>query len=326
MAIATGTALAIAGGAALAGAIGGAMDKKTSSRLNVGAASGLEDAASSGISSDYDTMRRYADAGPGAGDISAGTGASRDLAAMLDQYSKSGGIPGAADITSAQNLAGGLFQGQRMALQQNFMDQETESARNAAISGRGANDPVLRNKLAQEKTRQQMLLDANQGSLSQQLAMQMPGQKLGYASQRANVLQGLASQAMSNRQALLSIGEGIQSNERNFRIATATKENTQHGGVGGAISGGLAGLGAGMSAVSGMGGLPGMGGGGAAPGGGGGGFSLGAFEAAPAGGNIFGVGGGGMVNPFSGPGRSSFAIPQGSGGGGGGPMYLPRMN
>lgn len=328
MAIATGTALAIAGGAALAGGIAGAMDKKTSSRLNVGDASAMENAASGGISSDYNTLRGYADAGPGASDIAAGTGATRDLASLLEQFSKTGGIPGAGDITSARSLAGGLMQGQRMSLQQNFMDQETAANRNAAISGRGLNDPVLRNKLMQEQTRQQMMLDANEGSLSQQLALQMPGQKLGYASQRANVLQGLASQAMSNRQALLSMGEGIQSNERNFRIATATKENIQHGGVGGAISGGLAGAGAGMSAVSGMGGLPGMGGGGGA-GAPGGGFSLGAFEAAPAGGNIFGVGsgmGGVAVNPFAGPGRSSFAIPQGSAGGGAGSMYLPRMN
>lgn len=237
---------------AIGGIFGGASDKKSTqtSGINVAPASGLENAATSGIGSDYGVMRDLVGNGPGVGDVQQGLGASRDLASMLDQYSKSGGVPGSADITQAQGLAGGLFQGQRMALKQNFMDQETSARQNAAISGRGLNDPVLRNKLAQEQTRQQMMLDANQGSLASQLAQSLPGQRLNFAGQRVNLLQGLASQAMSNRQALLSAGEGIQSNERNFRLQTGQRygENVQVGSVGGAISGGLAGAGAGLQA------------------------------------------------------------------------------
>lgn len=308
------TAALVAGGVAAAGAIGGAVagatDKTTVNKVNVGAASGLENAASAGIGSDYNSLRGMVDAGPGSSDITAGTTASRDLAAMLDSYSKSGGLPGANDITSANNLAGGLFQGQRQALQQNFMDQQTAARQNAAISGRGLNDPVLQNKLAQEQTRQQMLLDANQGSLSQQLAMALPGQRLDYSAQKANVLQGLASQAMSNRQALLNIGEGIQTNERNFRLATADRSSTQQGSVGGAISGGFAGLGSGLSAASSLLGGPlggmlggGGGGGGGGMGGGGGGgspFSLGVNT------NLMG-----SMNPFT---PAASAMPMGGGG------------
>lgn len=312
-----GTALAIgAGVGALAGAIGGASDKTSTSQLKVGASGALENAAATGVGTDYATLRGYTDAGPGQSDVAAGTTASRDLAAMLGDYSKTGGMPGAGDITAGGNLASGLFQGQRMSLKQNFMDQETQNAQNAAISGRGLNDPVLRNKLAQEQTRQQMQLDANQGSLSQQLAMALPGQRLNYSAQRADVLQGLASQAMSNRQALLGIGQGIQTNERNFRLATGVQTNTQQGSLAQGISGGLAGLGAGMSAAKGFTSMLGSTGGTGPTGGGG--PSLGAYPSAPAGGNIFGVGngyggGGGGGNPFASPSASTFSL-GGSGG------------
>jgi hypothetical protein len=285
-----GGAAGIAAAAApvVGGVINGLSDKSTTTRsgINMAPASAMENAASAGMMQDYSAMRGMVDAGPGASDVTAGTNSARDLASMLGQYQQSGGMPGAQDITQANTAAGGLFQGQRMALKQNFMDQETQNAQNAAVMGRGMNDPVLRNKLMQEQTRQQMQLDANQGSLSQQLAMAMPGQRLGYATQKTNVLQGLASQAMSNRQALLAMGEGMQTNERNFRLQSGERygEQTQKGSIGGAIAGGLAGLGAGLSAASGFQSGGSGGGGGAQP------FSLGAIPKTAGGQVDFGVG------------------------------------
>jgi hypothetical protein len=117
--------------------------------------------------------------------------------------------------------------------------------------GRSLNDPILAAKLAQEQTRQGAMLEANQGSFAQQFALAQPDRRLGYANQRANILGGLATQAMSNRQALAAMGEGILQREREFRLATAnrsgTNTNTSGGGVAGGIGGALAGGALGMN-------------------------------------------------------------------------------
>lgn len=275
MAVATGTALAI-GGMAAAGAIAGSMKDKsgTTSGLDAGQATGAERTGQYGMLDAYTQLQGMVKAGPGEADVKAGYGAQTDLAAMLDQYAKGGYNPSEGDISTANGQASALFGGQRVAMQQAFADQQTDFDRRAGLSGRNINDPIFMNKLAQEQTRQRALLEANQGSLAMQLAMQAPQQRLGYATQRTNLLGGLATQAMQNRQLIASMGEGIMNNERNFRLATAQRYGTQEsgGGLKGAISGFIGGAGAGASMASGMGGagmmgsqLSGLGGAQAAP-------------------------------------------------------------
>jgi hypothetical protein len=82
-------------------------------------------------------------------------------------------------------------------------------------------------------------------------------QRLGFAQDRANVLGGLATQAMSNRQTLASMGQSIQQADQTWRLNTGTKWGTQNtesgGGAKGAISGGIAAGGAAMGLMGGMG-------------------------------------------------------------------------
>jgi hypothetical protein len=119
-----------------------------------------------------------------------------------------------------------LFGARRTALGQSFEDQLMQSNRQAALMGRAQNDPILKAKLAQEQIRQQAMLDAEQGGLATQLAMQLPGQRLGFAQQRSQILGGLATQAMANRQALAALGSGIMNSERGFRLDTGLRFNT----------------------------------------------------------------------------------------------------
>jgi hypothetical protein len=257
------------------GALAGAQkDKaKTSSGIDVGQASALERQGSSAVGGAFGQLQAFANAGPGQQDVSNSVNASRDLATLLQQMQASGGMPGQEDVNTANTTAANLFQARQLQLQQAFGDQTTQANRQAALMGRSTNDPILRAKLAQEQTRQQALLGAEQGAAAQQLALQLPGQRLQYASSRAEVLGGLAQQAMANRQAILALGSGIQEQERTWRLNTGTRWGTQEsgGGLKGAVSGGLAALGAGMSAA---GSLMGMGGFGGAGGGLGGGLSM----------------------------------------------------
>lgn len=266
---------AAAGGAILGGVAGYQKDvvtQNSSSGVNLKPISGLEASANSGMGIDYNLLRQLVGAGPGQSDVSSSLGASRDLAAMLKAYSLEGGAdPTSGDISRAGSLADMLFKSQRVQMEQGFGDQLTQANRQAALMGRGVNDPILKAKLATEQTRQAAVLNAQQGGWATQYAMQQPLQRLGFATDRANVLGGLASQAMANRQALLSMGSNIQANERNWRLSTSDKwsngEQASGGGLKGAITGGLAGMSTGMSAMGGMGGFGGgaMGAGGGAP-------------------------------------------------------------
>lgn len=260
----------VGGGLALGAAAGSMKDKATqqsSSGIDLGKMSGRERGANQGVTSDYNSLRSLVGAGPGQGDVTASLGASRSLADMLAAYGKEGGAdPTAGDITRAGSLASQLFAAQRIQMEQGFGDQQTQANRQAALMGRGANDPILKAKLAQEQTRQSSVLNAQQGGWATQYAMQQPMQRLGFASELANVRGGLASQAMANRQALMAAGQGIQANERNWRLAKAERWSTgtqeSGGGLKGAITGGIAGASTGMSAMTGLMGMPGMGAGG----------------------------------------------------------------
>ncbi len=100
-------------------------------------------------------------------------------------------------------------------------------------------------------------LDSQIQSHGMQQALSMPMQQLNFMQNYAQVNQGLATQAMQNRQALLGMGSQIKQQEQNFRAGTAssTTSQSQGGGMGGALTGGLAGLGVGLGAASMFGGM-----------------------------------------------------------------------
>lgn len=191
-------------------------------------------------------------AGPGQQDVQGGTDASRSLAAMLQSFSQGGFTPNAQDYGYAHNMTNSVFAPQQQNLLQMFHDQGVAGNRAAAKMGRAGNDPILMNKLAQEQTRQQSSLDAQKTSYFAQRADQMPQQRLGYAQQYAQVSQGLASQALANRQALFSMGSQLRQNEQSFRAGTAGTQvsSGSGGGLAGALTGALAGVGAGMKTAS----------------------------------------------------------------------------
>lgn len=214
------------------------------------------------------TMTNFVDQGPGAQDIQAGTKASRDLAALFGREAATGGLPGQQDIRGAQGFASQIFNPQRVALQQAMAQQSQAASRQGALMGRSANDPILRAKLASEQTRQQQMLEAQQGAFSADYANQLQQNRLNLSSQQANILGGLATQALQNRQTLLSLGNQLTQQEREWKLATATRrsrtESSKEVGPGdraaagiGGIMGGIAGgmqLGAGVSNMFGGGG------------------------------------------------------------------------
>lgn len=237
------------------GMLAGSQKDQTSStsNVNVGKATELENLGTNTATTNLNTLTNLVGQGPGASDVAAGTQSSRDLAAMLQQYGQTGGIPTAADTSAANQYASTVFQPQQLALQQSFDEQNTRARQLASQLGRPVNDPIIQARLAQEQMRQGSQLTAQQASYGAQFAQNLSQQRLGYAAQLADVNNSLASQAMANRQALLSIGSQLQSNERNWRLGTASRTQTGEsgGGLKGAIMGGLAGAGVGMS-VAGM--------------------------------------------------------------------------
>ncbi len=255
----------VAGGIGSAvGAVGGLLGKNTSgasgetSGIRLGSASGLEQQATGAIGANFDQLQQFTDLGPGASDVTAGLGANRDLAALLQQYQQTGGAPSSQDIGQAQSFAGQMFAGQRIGAQQSALEAQQQFSQQAAIQGRGGLDPIFRNKVAQQQQQQEALIGANQGAFAAQQAQQFSQNRLGFAAQRSNVLGGLASQALSNRQALVGMGSQLQAAERNFRLAsgekygTGSKTNSEPGGPLQALSGGLSGFASGVQAVGGI--------------------------------------------------------------------------
>jgi len=196
-------------------------------------------------------------AGPGLDDVRAGTQSARGLADLYGQYSKTGGLPGQQDIAGAQGFANSIFAPQQVALQQQMVQQQQASAKNSALLGRSSNDPILASKLAQEQTRQQNMLNAQKGAFGADYANQLVNNRLQLASQQTNVLGGLATQAMQNRSSLLSLGNQIKQQERDWRLATATRTTTgqQSTDVGpgdrasAGLSGAFSGFGAGLKTM-----------------------------------------------------------------------------
>lgn len=211
-------------------------------KLNQGR-SALEAATDQASLSGFQDLQSLLQAGPGQAEVAAGLGAQQDFASRIQQVLNQGGL----DVTGGQQFAQQIFAPQQVAMQQAFEQQGIEANRLAARLGRPGNDPILRNKLAQEQTRQQALLQSQQGAFAAQQAIELPRMQLGYAEALAGVRGGLASQAFQNRQAMMTLGQQLTASERQYRMGTATTTNSQQqssgGGLGGAIAGGLAGAG-----------------------------------------------------------------------------------
>lgn len=200
----------------------------------------------------FNDLQGMVNAGPNQGDYTKGVQSQRDLAAMFGDYAKTGGLPSQDDINSSNGIADNLYASRQTALNQSFTDQNTEAERLAARLGRPVNDSILQAKLRTGFIRQQDLLNSEKMGTSQNLALQLPGQRLGYAQQQAGLLDALGQQAMSNRNFLLGLGSQIGGQERDWRFRTSQQYNNATssggGGLGGAISGAIGGAGAGMSA------------------------------------------------------------------------------
>lgn len=213
-------------------------------------------------------------AGPGRQDVTAAFGAQRGLAEQF-QAAQFGLpedlLPTQADITRTTGIAEQLFAPQRVGLQQAFEQAQTRTQREAARLGRPTSDPILQARLQREQLQAQERLGARVGARAQELALDQPRERLALqrrglelAGARSEVLGGLATQALQNRQTLLGLGSGIQAAERQFRIATAKQtgfgtqlQETPSTGqrIGAALTGGLAGATAGLGIARGFQGL-----------------------------------------------------------------------
>lgn len=242
-------AIPVAVGLAALGALAGSQQSQSTQTTtrNIAPESELEKQIAGMQPGQLSALTGMVGAGAGQTDVATGLQSQRGLAAMLEQYAQGGYLPSEADTAQARQFAATQMQPQQVALQQAFEGQNQRAAQLASQLGRPVNDPIIQARLAQEQMRQGAQLSAQEGAMASQFAMQMPQQRLGYTAQLADVNANLASQAMANRQALLSLGSQLQTNERNWRLGTSTTSTTQTGGGGlqGAISGGLAGFGAG---------------------------------------------------------------------------------
>lgn len=261
-------AVGVVGASAVAGAVAGAAGNNSSNSagINLTPQSAIGAQGQAMWSSAGTDLTNMVNAGPGQQSVTDSLNANQSLAAALQAYAAQGG-PNSAQIGQANTFANQMFQPQSVALQQSFLQQNQQAANQAALMGRSPSDPVLAAKLATSQTQQQQMLNAQQGAFAANYAQQIPGQQINALNQRANVLGGLATQAMANRQALASMGSQMMTNDQNWRIQTGTRWGQQQsgGGVAGGIEGGLAGAGSGMKAYSGMSSMGGFGGGNQAP-------------------------------------------------------------
>lgn len=261
-------------------AIAAASDKKTTAKsestIELADKSLTHRTAEDGVANSYHDLRELSGQGPGASDVKNATSATRSLADMLEEYSKTSGLPTDADIGNANTLAGKLFAARRTSLDQDFLKQTTDAQRLSAQLGRPVDDPILQAKLRTGFMQQNDMLASEQQAGATDLALQMPGQRLKFAGQRADVLNSLSAQAFNNRAAILQAGSSLLNNERQYQLAISKKkqssEQIQHGSTGQAIGAGMMAGGAAFGSVMSMGagGGGGMGGGGGLSGIGGG--------------------------------------------------------
>lgn len=269
--------LIMQGASALAGAMGVLSGGSKSMQLAAPGASEL--AGSAAVQQFLPQMGNLVNAGPGMNEVKANMSTQNDFAKMLQQYSQGGFLPGQQDFASANQFATSAFQPQQVAINQQFQDEQLKANQMAARMGRPVNDPLIQAKLSQERQRAQERLGASQSAYVSEFAQKLPQQRLGYMEQLSGLRSGLASQAMSNRQALVSLGSQIEGQGMQFRLGSAQQNQSQTtgGGLGGALSNFMGMTGALKGAGMGGGILDMFTGGGAAAASGGGGSSSSPF-------------------------------------------------
>lgn len=256
--------LALVAGGALLGAIAGAQGTQGQSqtnRINTGAESELERLARLQQEQGFGDLNRIQRE-----DFGRANQASQSYGDLLKQYQQSGGAPSSSDLSQGRSFAE-----QALAPQQAQIDlamrQSTEAAREqAGLTGRGPNDFALNTRLAAQRNDLMSQLGAQQSAMGLQFANQFSQNRLGYAGQFADLQQGLATQAMQNRIAIMGLGSQIQQAGQNFRVNTASRTASTPDRPGG-LMGGLTGAFTGAQAAMGLGNMFGMGGAGAASGG-----------------------------------------------------------
>ncbi len=250
--------MAVAGG--IAGAEKDNVDSKSSSGINMAPETDLERYGGKLTNDSLKSLEGYVNAGPGESSITDANKQYGSLADMLSEYAKNGGQPNQQDWFSAQDFAKSQFAPQQLQIDQSFDEEQMRAKQLATQLGRSVNDPYIQAQLSKQKMQMQNMLGAQQGAFIGQEARNNSMGRLGYTSQLADLKGSLASQAMANRQALLSLGTGVQAQERNWRYQTGTKWGTNHqesgGGQKGMITGAMAGFGSGMSMMGSMGGKP----------------------------------------------------------------------
>lgn len=219
-------------------------------QLNKGQ-SGLEANAYNTQLSSFSDLSQLIGMGPGSSAVQSNNQYQDQYSGQLAQMLQRLNSPTAANVQQNYAQAQQVFAPQQVALNQQFTQANVDSNRLAARLGRAGNDPILRNKLMQEQTRQQTMLNAQQGSYAAQLPQQQAQNLLQVGGALSNLRQGLATQALTNRQTLLGIGGQLTAAERQYRIQTAQKTGSQTsntnnksgGGLGDMISGVLGGVG-----------------------------------------------------------------------------------
>ena len=194
----------------------------------------------------YGQLKERIGAGPDLTSYNQAKGAGMDLAAMLAEYSKTGGLPGQQDIAQAGGLAQNLFAARRTQLEQDLADQYTQAQQEFGRRGMMTNDPVAIAKMRTGFLKQRDLMSAEQQAEATRIAMGLPGQRAQYAASRFGVLGDIAgqdinlyNQGVENLKGLMSAGSSLLAQERDWRYGIAPKSNSQSSG-GGGFMGGLA--------------------------------------------------------------------------------------
>lgn len=217
----------------------------------------LENNVYAGQVSQFADLLKLVQGGPGQQEITDNNQYQNTFGNLLNNLLGQVYSPTKAQTQENMGKARDLFSVDQTLLNQRFQDQETEGRRMSAQLGRAGNDPILRNKMMQERTRQQQQLDSQVTSYARQLPEITANNVMSVGGALSNLKSNLAAQAMSNRQMLLQMGDVLKNSERNFRMGTATRENQgstdtsvySGGGFKGAMSGAIEGGGAMMGGM-----------------------------------------------------------------------------
>ncbi len=197
--------------------------------LQLADAGNNEQLAGQNIGSFFSQLQGLVDQGPGTAAVQQGLQANQGYGNALQSALQNGGMPTDGDYSNAQSIASRLFAPQQQALELQARGLREGQARTAAQLGRNPLDFALSNKLNQQLFDMNGALQAQQGATAQQLALQMPQQRLDLAGQLAQVRSGLATQAMQNRQAILGLGSSIQQADRQFRLNSGVQRQAGYG-------------------------------------------------------------------------------------------------